>query len=898
MKNSQIPKDLIPNLPMEFTEDNTNAIDFGFCGVVAIATSHIVNFCYYLNKELKQSFSISPSSSVVTCIKFHPRNSVIAIGCIDGSLFLYDVDLQKYIGYYVTNASQGNDNSKCIGIVWSGSTFIVLYEKNQLSCYSYAINEESKRTKKQYNITSVWDFQLEDSYDNIAIDVCSYNKLILSSSKTNSFLFYDLRNIASNGIPGNLKPVFLESKKRLMDAQFHAHIPGYVFLLMEDELLLYDEQSQIILTLFQANRSNLFFSEIIQLVTNHKLIFLLSKEGSLLTLKLNDSFRFDLEEEFNCSSPHIKIKAVALFQYDDSVMVWLLHPMNICLYDVELKRVRTMIPFYSSKIICSAVNSQYIVTGMSNGVIVVHSLYDPQKKLCFRISEEHHPITSVFIHETKKIVIWHMKHMFGFIDIEKKTIHRSNTKYPVLKVLHSPKGGLIVQRGQTALSVFIHRHEYPLVVNQAIVDFCFNAEECDSKKGKFLIATEGGELQFFEYSEEERIKNPFLRLKPQGVAGSITSLAWSGDIFATGTKLGTVSFMNIKTGIMNAFSPLQSPITHLQIIDNKMYFVSKNRLCCGPTGINISSFLIESFSQVPNLPLFACLWNGYTSFIKMNDFRPIYDNPLVLRLPHQLEFSIERVKDNMYTSQEVRDLVLALKGKNNLRINAKSCYGDNPLYLSEIALSVAKLSKNRTHIYHAYIYLDQFDKASQVMFDSDPNSNDFLASVLFGIAAWGQVQGTQKEKIMEASSKLFALGKDSQAALLMRLVKADDEAFEVLLKKNKINQCLKFVRLMDEKERKAALFEVGCYYYTQKRLEDAALLFVAASEGHPALECVYSLGNIMDSFIVRNLMIESNILNELSEERKNMINLMDLTHLNKKIDKEFAIYCEKMSIRV
>ena len=881
-------ENLLPHVPMEFTCINEKAFDFGFCGTAAIATSHLVNFSYFLNKQLKMAYSISPSNSQVTCLKFNPRNPTVVICTADGSLFLYDSENRNYLGFIL----ERNESNKIVDVLWYSNTIIVLYEKKTLACYSYST---SSQTKTKFNISLNWSIQLPISYNSMSIDVISNSRIILSSTKEKKFQIFDLekKQFTSN-------PVHLNSNSGINDAQFSYHIPGYMFILMETELLLYDEKNQTIVPVFRTERAGICYTRIYQLINDHSRLFLLTKAGSAVALKVNHPFEVVEDNEFNCPSHNLRISAACTSTYDDSVMLFLVQPMGICLFDLERNTIKGIVPLNSSKVVAASSNTKYIVTGMNNGTVVVRDLYNHEKQMNFRVSET--SVNYVCICEESNDIVWLSSSEFGTIDLEKRIITKNVSKPNVTKALVSKKGAILVQRSASALGIIINNREYPLIMNQQAIDFCFNEKECVPTEGSFMVLTDQGELHFFKYSMHG-IGSPFLRLRPFGAAGQATSITWCGDVFATGTQLGTVSMMNLKTGTVKAFSPVQGPITSIKIVDNRVLGIGKSKLFSGPTDVQVSPFYVDRFdtcSDNEKNSHLICSYNGYAFFVSQNGFKLLSDRCKSDSTPPQSAFIEERLKNDMHTSPEARDLIFALKGKPCLRTMIKGCIGETKK-ISEIELGLAKLSRKRSEVFKALLFVNEIEAAGDIMLESDEKSNDYLFNAALGAAALSLVDAKekQKEKIVKSAKKLISVGKYEEGSIMLRMAGADEEGFRLFMSKNNISNGLKFARLMNDDEKKRnLLFEAGSLLVSDGKFTDSALLFIAAKEGHAALFSIFSLGNILDCFVAKKLLKDLGMLNEISEDKKSSLRPIDLSDMNSIIDTEFQNICKKMNLSI
>ena len=844
----------------EFIIGNMHAMCISNFGVFAVSSGSCVHlFTIENTKNFKKLYTITPSQSVITSIKFSTKKRQLLIGDGVGHLQIFDFNLRKIIA----SSPQSKDNFPICDLCWSGNTIIALKGNRTLSGFNLSEN---------LIINEIWNTQLPILFTRLDIDSYANGNNLLLFGHENHFMILDTKGL--NEHAPTLTKV-LETQGTIKDAQFHYHIPGYAFFVTESHIYIYHLTTQKLVLLVITSQTTSPFEGIVQFRGTHRSILIRHFNGTIAKYKVEDPYCLTVDKNAIHTQMKQRLFGTMVDPMDDSTAIFFYHPFGVCLFDLERFIIKSCLPIFTGRNLSFDTDSSFYAIGQAKGLIVYGDLNNPESVMNIQVSDK----DVTFVSLSKPLINWATEQNVGQINIETRQIKVFKQNHPPIKAVGSHQGGLLVLRRPDILGVFANGCETSIAFNSNIVTFCLHNEDSGISSGKFVVITESREMYFIRYGGGQ-VEAPFLQLHAVEQMGQIISVAWSGRTISTGATNGIITTINILNPEPVFKQILVAPITYLTYCDNTLYGLFNNTtVFIGTEGKRAQG----AFQQI--IPLSANEFafvtpTGHIRFAKSASFETIPDLGLEKKLPP----SEER---GTIVGLDVKDVI---EGKENLRVMSKACSGNNSILVNKIISFLDEQEElEKWALARSFAYSEQTEEAIKVLssIDITDQRNMFctmLISTVLGID--GSPNEKQKAFIKERTSKLFEAQRYVDAVTILTLCGMNSFAIEKLLETDQINVSLPMIRgSIPEEQKQRFLFEIGCKLMSSGRLMDAAICFASAHEYHALLFSMFSAGLIQDCRNIKKLLLEKGEITPLAKEKEEKINaIIPLDELIKQID--------------
>ena len=634
----------IPLFPSTLFPDNKDAIDFNSNDIIAFGSGTSVNFAYVSNFGLQQGYSVKVGMNNITSLRFHHHHEIVFFGDSQGNIYMFD-----YIKrLFVSRPFIIHDNaSSVIQMEMYDSHLMVLYKNQTFALFSFSLKPKAKL----YTVSCLYKISVPQPTTNFTIDPFSKKKIFFYGKNSNFFMIYGMKKYGN--IPKPLtEQLFLNGASQIQNAQFSLHLKDYVFIVSEQNIMLYNVENNVVISLTHYQRTSSSIENIVQFPSDHTKLLCFHKSGAISFFKLRDPFNFFSIAEIS----HI-VQTQTLFSHRlspirDDYMACLYSPLGLALLDLTSFRIVSIVPFWCDTTTYFATNGIYYAIGTQKGFVISGHLFNPKEITAFKVSDS--PVTFVSLSQTtKNMIYWSTKELIGNIDygIRKVNIFPEHS-LASQKVVGSQTGGLMLKRESSVLGVFIDGKEHYLSASGPIVDFCFNDENSGISSGSFMVLLENGVILFSNYSRNHGIQKPFLKRVLEEFFG-IQCINWSGSRFAIGYSSGCILMMQTNTLEFFRIEVRSSPIKRLQYCENDLFglaedgflFVIKNQKIV-PCTYNIKDFSVMNSTYISVVDFDSSIY-----FIRTSDFEALSSFSKAMALPDNNSFAAEFLENNPILSQ-------------------------------------------------------------------------------------------------------------------------------------------------------------------------------------------------------------------------------------------------------
>ena len=903
-----IANQLIPHFPPEFISQNGCAIDF--CdGLVACATGICAHFAYLTGSNLTKSYSFPISPYPITTLKFQPSTHRLAAGNSKGTVYLFDVHKRAVIARS-TSMSREDDTVLCLE--WHNDELFVLYQSQKVASYSFSPTF-SDQAKGLSHFVCLWTATLPAPHTRMVIDPYLRNKLLFSGAGPH----FSVYMLSDTGAPPSplLKLVTLNGAGNINDACWSIHLPNYIFLLTETELFVFDTSNQGITPMTKHQRSASSFASLVQFPTNDSRLLIIHKNGSISILSVKiPPYLISFDAEVSYKHKFQNYINFAKDKNNDDYLIFWFAPLGIFAYDVERRRIVSMCQIFAAGITSFDTDGTSITYGTKHGDIVYCDLFDTGRANVFNVSDD--TVTFVALCPARNKIYWHTPTRIGIVDLSTRKTHRfSSRASPVSKAKGSFQGSLLVQRAPCVVGIFINDKEFPILLKNPAIDFCFNEGNASFDEGEFAILHENKEIIFFRYSESTVIAS--FRLQKIFAPSQIpTCVAWNDYTLVVGTQDGAVLTYQItrtkgKKMVAHVMTTNHSnPIRKLHVTEqmhvygmtseNTMFVNDKQR----PEPVVCPKKIVQ-FYPVSHEIVLTLSPSGYLHFLTYPSFTLLASHSKILPLPSPKLFKIEKLKNGAkadinnfpYFSIEARDTWLILKNKTPLRLKAEAAASDDSGIYEEIVYDILNrsnldMSDKMELLFPSLLYANRFTEASDALLAVDVNEKRYMYCILLASLAIGfdkKIGEKQKTRLKMSALALFTSEKYEEGAMLLRLARLDKAAVEYLMESQQLDIAMRFVRSsLSGEEKNEMMLKCGGFLLQKGKLKQAIPFFAGCLEFHPLLHVLFSLQEIADCFFIKRFAEENGLLKPLTENSHKLVGTImafdELCHL---IDAEF-----------
>ncbi|OHT04876.1 hypothetical protein TRFO_27551 [Tritrichomonas foetus] len=489
-------KNMIPVLPSAFLPENINAIDWGSCGIACFATGSTINFFEVECGKINRLYSYDFRPSIITALKFHSFHRWMAFGDNLGNLLFWDVEKRGSMCSILPYAN----NSKCLDLCWQGNSVIALFSNNHLVQLSYNANNNTDVLRR---IEINWDIQLKASYKNIQFDVHHTGYLLLSSSSP-QFSVYQYNQ-------GDPKPksfyecVELSCPDNIQDIQWSKHFPGFIWVVLENEIVFFHIESKTLIPLIRQRASASSFSKIFQLHDTHTRFIVLHRNGLLSVFDSKpNTLKFSVTNEIQPKhSNSTAVKCVKNVMSDKELFI-VYSELGPVLYDVERSRIVHACFNFPLTITSIDCNDEYYAFGTSTGIVQICKFgsFDLKEMKRFQVFEG--AVDFVGISNKINKIYFKGSSAVGEIRLDTFEVVIYNSRVSSAKrCISTHSGAFIVQRESHILGIFINGKETPVLLPSDIVDIAVKESISGPLSGELGVLLKSKAILFIKYNDND-----------------------------------------------------------------------------------------------------------------------------------------------------------------------------------------------------------------------------------------------------------------------------------------------------------------------------------------------------------------------------------------------------------
>ncbi|KAH0787133.1 hypothetical protein GPJ56_009131 [Histomonas meleagridis] len=900
----EIQSQIQPQFPPEYLPENRRCIDWSFSGLIAYATGPCVHLSHARDKKLIHVHSIEVAPYTVSCLRFHPTLRIIAVGDIAGRLFLWEIDNRRFIASAKPLLTK---TDRCTCLQWKDDLLLVLLNTKKLIAVKFT---KGSRTENLINFSIIWKVNLPCEFKDFSIDPYS-GKRILFHGYENVFSIYTY-NSTYEAPTSFLEEVALNQQSPIKDAQWSLHIPNYIIILIERDLLYFNIESTSLIQLIDTTSIPSSFLFLVQFPADHTQFITFHKNSTISVYHMQKNHIYFMTRDFQCKLSKGTPLSAVLSPLNDNHLTVFYSDIGLAFFDIETFCITSIDPTFPSDITSYDSDGTWYVLGTKSGYIILGNLFDTNDTKRFKATT--FPITFISYDIPKLRIYWQTTNESGIVDLNTRKVTKFKSHGTTIKCYGSHHGALIVERDQYILGVFIDGKEYPLILKDKIIDLSIDEQISNQNNGKFYVLQQNHSIMFFAYEKDKGIIAQG-GIRPRQIDSDVLCFTYHQDNFAIGYSDGTISYYNIKTQISRRenFNLFGLKTIHFNDDATILFGLYEGRTLFSINGkeIKYCPYTVKSFKVVNDSLLLIQAGDNIVKFIRISDWRQL--NYISKYLPPPMEdenlsYFISNRKEFDYYSNVTRDVWTFLKEKDpkNLRLHSKYCINLNGelekvnlRYLSTIKAN-ENLSKIKDLKFASLIFLNKFEEASELIFDPDPTKENFFFNALYSTLLLIINGNTLNEKVKlqlkTTAISLFSRKMYLEGSFLMKIAGLDKEAALYLMEDDMIELSLRFIRNMNDNN--DMLIIVGCKLMKNGKTESALPMFAGAKQFHAVLFALFEMGLIPDAYFIMKFVKKNNLLFKMEEKYRSMIpKLIDLEELCKMIEQQFQFVLTRLGIK-
>ncbi|KAK8866258.1 hypothetical protein M9Y10_009217 [Tritrichomonas musculus] len=615
---------MIPVLPSSFLPDNANAIDWGACGIACFATGSTINFFDIVDGQIHRLYSRNFGVRTITALKFHEINRIMAFGDADGNLLFWDVEKRGIICSILPYAH----NSACLDICWKGSSIIALFSNNHMvqMCCNPNINTENLR-----RMEIQWDIQLKNKYSRLSFDPHLTGYILLSSNMP-QFSVYQLS-------PGETTPqpfyecVELSTPNNIQDIQWSLHFPGFIWVLLENEIVFFHIDSKTLIPMIRQRSSASSFLKIIQFKNTHKNFITFHRNGLLTVFKSQTELKYAVTQEIlpkHCSS---QVITLAQNPISDKELFLVYSEIGPVLYDVDKEKIVNScfnFPVTVTAIDCS---ENYYAVGTTNGCIVIFKFGTFDLSTVHRYQVCNSSIEFVGISQPINKIFFKSHDSIGEIRLDsRKVIIYNSRALPPKRCISTSLGAFIVQRDTHILGIYINGKEMPALLPSDIIDIAVKDAVSGPSSGELGVLLASKEIIFIRYNETDGVKILSSKFSIKAPVSPI-ALCFSDKQLLLAFDSGNILIHDFEAKKTKNASATVNNVKTMRICGEAIFGLcgSGNTLFwSNGEDFKQYSYSVKSFVPLSNDLIFIVGGDNIARFLKVNGWRQIYTESTIL----------------------------------------------------------------------------------------------------------------------------------------------------------------------------------------------------------------------------------------------------------------------------
>ncbi|OHS94740.1 hypothetical protein TRFO_10889 [Tritrichomonas foetus] len=956
-------------LPFPHEGFNSCCIDWGSCGLVALAAKNSI-LLYSINKQnilFKRFIDIESS---ITCLKFHPEKPLLAVADESSLLFIYDCETCQIIGKKMTT----NEKKNITSLQWKGDILLGLVPNHYLLGFDVSENSPSL----------IYKVEFSHEFERIAVDPFNNFRILLWSPSLLSFSIVQSTNSRlapepptnTEEISGTNKILDIIFHPHIPDVLIMVlskSIIAYELQTKSTLTILSDETS--LSNFCQIAISNHNHKNLLLYYSNSTVsVYQMQPKSFIKSGQIH--IRRDTKDNFGVivASP-VFSRYFLCYSISNGLTL-------IRITDKGMPVIKQVASIYPCHFSAFDTIDTLLAAGTTNGKIFIFDATKNETKMLLSIGIENTKLNMFrsnnesnmksknnyfsisymkFINNNE--LLWSTSNQSGLINLKNRTIKKFERRLGSVQFFYSsPEIGLAVHNQQT-LSVVNGNTERIIILDSSIISAaaqinrtpatCFNGD-CPN----FALLLNNREINIFNI----RSSHPVLRLRIQDDIETPTAIAWKGDNLVFSDNDGILISYDFNYGVSSrilALPQIKKIVFEYGEGNTAILLTKTGKLgICDISKKKVEPFLgnIHDFTLFNEKDLFLILNNGSMKVISyyMSKSKNKYKIKSVTHLKEPIDSLSTRL--NSLSLQ-----ILALEGENKTpkqisKICALNCFlfdsnlwrvvdryfgGQKELSLrfshygkteeirkqnifKENFIDVNNNSQNKSKnsIFAVFMKakIGDFERVSQMLLETDPDSDQYVVSCIAGALMMNGIDENSKELLKSVAVSLFAKNKYIEGTFLLLLCKLDSLAAQYLQDTELWEQSLDILKsiqitplidvktdnqagIPDENEINDAknskdgernkkvidLIRKSAEHFVASSLkEKAALIFASIGDFHPVLSLLVQKKRYVLAFHLMMFLDSLEALKPYDGRDKNFFGNLD--EIRQKIVEESSIY--------
>ena len=286
---------VIPTFIPQFVKENSYAMDWNSNNVIAFASGCCCNFALVEGRKFQRICSAEFPPNPISCLCLHPFLPRIALGDNKGRIFLFDYEKRE-----ILTQVKSSRQDACICMQWYNNHLLVLTKGRRFNCLKFLVddflakNENSDLTNEQTNedinpdmrtVKVEWEISVGEDFCRFSIDPHIKEKVLFSGSLP-FFAIYKLTSIKEKPNP-DFETVTISGPEKLINfVQWSYSLPGYAYVVLDDEILLFHTESKCVVPILSQTTSSDPYMYICQAKDDYSRIIIFLRKGSYVVKQL------------------------------------------------------------------------------------------------------------------------------------------------------------------------------------------------------------------------------------------------------------------------------------------------------------------------------------------------------------------------------------------------------------------------------------------------------------------------------------------------------------------------------------------------------------------------------------------------------------------------------------
>lgn len=535
---------------------NVGCLDWGSCGLLALAGKGTIYLYKTTNNEISFLRSIEILNSNITCIKFHPELPYLAISDDCGRALLWDCESGLTIGI----TRQISDAQYISELEWSGRIVLGFASPNTIYSIDFWPYESEEGAK---NSRILWKLDVSGSYTRMSVQKSdSFNAVLYSNGP--SFTILSSKNAKT--APGSQSHSHsLGKSEKITEILYHPHVNNILLIMLENKVVTFNTVTKSGRNLIFDESTQAPFHKLLPSYTNDREIAIYCQDSSLSVFTANNNYEFSKSgtvklkrDLFDINLKYLPVSAACNMTFPDRYIVF--SPANaLCMFVIK-----NQIPFViaQNQIVPQSPTCYDFIDGMlafgtPTGYIIfvdvisgvyTHSYYTSKtsiEKIRFM---------------NRDILLWYSKTECGSIDIPKHRIIPIHTRLgPASDLICSEELAIFIH-GKYGLGIFCNGQQRPMTLQSPIQAVAVQISRTPGTcfRGdipNFAVLSNTGEINVFSYKLGVA-PMLILKLRNSRENSKTTCLAWKGDCIVTADTDGVIMDYDFAFGTSKqTFSP-------------------------------------------------------------------------------------------------------------------------------------------------------------------------------------------------------------------------------------------------------------------------------------------------------------------------------------------------------